>query len=271
MRILQLTDLHLFGEPKDCLLKINTFDTLQEVIKDIKNKAISQGEGADLLPDLVVVSGDISQDYSASSYEFAENAVAQFKCPIFVIPGNHDDPNLFKSILGSSKRVSTDKVINLNNWRIISLNTQIPGRIAGFLFPDEIHFLEKELKANQSIPTVIFMHHHVLPISCDWLNRINLLNGRIFLEKIEQYENVKLVVCGHVHQEVEAWYKNIHFFSTPSTCFQFAKNSKKFKLDTLMPGYRWLELGADGVYTTEVIRIEHNAKFVPDARNRKGY
>jgi 3',5'-cyclic-AMP phosphodiesterase len=260
MKILQLTDFHLFGSDQGCLLEINTFDTLQAVIKDIK-----------LLPDIVVISGDISQDYSADSYEFAKKIMSEFKCPIFVIPGNHDNPKLFGKILTSAENIHTDKVINYQGWRIILLNTQIPRGVAGFLAPEELRFLETELKANQATPTMIFLHHHILPIKCAWLDRIKLLNGRQFLEKIEQYENIKLVVCGHVHQEFEARRNNTHFLATPSTCIQFASNSEKFKLDGLMPGYRWFELNSDATYTTEVVRIEHNEVFVPDINNQTGY
>lgn len=271
IRVLQLTDLHLLGDKSSYFLKINTFDTLQAVLQDIKNRSLIAGANIPLHPDILVVSGDISQDYSIDSYELAKTITASFNCPTFIIPGNHDEPKLFKNFLNSSKNISTDKKINCNNWRLIFLNTQIPGKVAGSINCDEMSFLEEQLEADEITPTLIFLHHHVLPIDCAWLNVINLLNYKDFLDRIEKKKNIKLVVCGHIHQEVEAMYSNIHFVATPSTCFQFKTNSAKFRLDALMPGYRWFELNSDGTYATKVIRVDYDEKFVPDINNQEGY
>ena len=43
--------------------------------------------------------------------------------------------------------------------------------------------------------------------------------------------------------------------STPSTCMQFKPGSKDFALDDLAPGYRRIELFADGRIDTEVLRL----------------
>jgi Icc protein len=41
---------------------------------------------------------------------------------------------------------------------------------------------------------------------------------------------------------------------TPSTCFQFAPHSATFAIDDAGPGYRWLELHADGSLESRVGR-----------------
>jgi len=89
-------------------------------------------------------------------------------------------------------------------------------------------------------PTIIFIHHHVLPIDSNWLDRINLRNASEFLAIIDQYKNVKAVVCGHVHQDTTIYRQDVIFLSTPSTSWQFAVKSYNFSLDNLMPGYRWI-------------------------------
>jgi Icc protein len=43
--------------------------------------------------------------------------------------------------------------------------------------------------------------------------------------------------------------------STPSTCIQFKPGSKTFALDDLPPGYRRLDLHADGNIDTAVERL----------------
>lgn len=266
IRILQITDLHLFESPESSLLEIKTYETLQAVVSNIKNEQLL------IKPDIIIVSGDISQDYSENSYKLAKNIIDDFNCPTFAIPGNHDEPNLFKNILSKSKNIScSDKKIICDGWRIILLNTQVPGKIYGDLTDNELLFLKRELAIDQTIPTLIFLHHHVLPVNSAWLNRISLTNANAFLETIDHYTNIKAIVCGHIHQEFDAMYNDIHFLATPSTCFQFATNSVKFKLDSLMPGYRWFELHSDGTYTTKIIRIKDNQHFIPDVNNQEGY
>ncbi len=57
--------------------------------------------------------------------------------------------------------------------------------------------------------------------------------------------------------------------ATPSTCVQFQTTCANFTLDTVSPGWRWLELHPDGTLTTEVCRLE-GAEFHPDIAS-EGY
>jgi Icc protein len=42
---------------------------------------------------------------------------------------------------------------------------------------------------------------------------------------------------------------------TPSTCFQFTPGSTEFRVNDTAPGYRLIELYADGRVESEVIRL----------------
>jgi 3',5'-cyclic-AMP phosphodiesterase len=266
IRILQITDLHLFEDERKSLLGIKTYETLQAVISNIKN------ESAVIKPDVVVISGDISQDYSSKSYEVAQSVMSYFNCPIFAIPGNHDDPHLFASILCKDKNIScSEKKVICGAWRVLLLNTQSPGDVFGFLANTEIDFLKQELEADQITPTLIFLHHHVLYVGSMWLDKIRLLNASIFLDIIAKYSNIYAVSCGHIHQEFATIYSGVSFLASPSTCLQFAQNSEIFKLDVLMPGYRWFELYSDKTFKTKVTRIKANKNFIPDTDNINGY
>jgi Icc protein len=45
--------------------------------------------------------------------------------------------------------------------------------------------------------------------------------------------------------------------SSPSTCAQFQPSSDTFALDTRPPGYRWIDLHADGSIDTSVVWVEN--------------
>ena len=51
--------------------------------------------------------------------------------------------------------------------------------------------------------------------------------------------------------------------ATPSTCIQFKPHNHIFTLDTLQPGWREVELHADGTIKTQVKRLQQ-AVFLPN-------
>jgi len=44
--------------------------------------------------------------------------------------------------------------------------------------------------------------------------------------------------------------------TTPSTCFQFVAGTRHFSVDDSPPGWRWLELRADGTLRSEIGRAD---------------
>jgi Icc protein len=66
---------------------------------------------------------------------------------------------------------------------------------------------------------------------------------------------VRAIVWGHVHQSYDALRKGVRLLATPSTCAQFLPNSDDFAVDRRPPGYRTLELRADGSLLTEVVWV----------------
>ena len=262
-RILQLTDIHLFADQQMTLVGINPLQTLQQVLDRISVDIQKTP------PDLIVLTGDISQDYSLNSYKIVEKIFKPLPYPVVATMGNHDKFDPFNKIFGEPLQIIT-KISETTNWRILILNTHWPKHVDGQLTNYDLEFLKKGLEESYGQPTIIFLHHHVLPIYSQWLDKIMLTNSEQFLAIIDQYKNVKAVICGHVHQDTLTYRNDIMFLSTPATSWQFKVKSDDFMLDTLMPGYRWIYLYADGTLKTEVIRIKHNDKFIPDISS-KGY
>lgn len=264
--IIQITDNHLLGDPQKLFLGVNTFKHLTHIIADLNQRIIHNEISK---PDLVVFSGDISQDFSDSSYQLFLKACENIPYKIAAIPGNHDDLNLFQNIL--SKKIDiTTKHYFFSNWQIILLNSHWPFHVAGFLEKNELEFLDLTLKNHDQKPTLIFVHHHTIPVNEAWLDRHILKNNEEFLDILNKYSNVKAVICGHIHQETEIINNNIKFIATPATAFQFTKSIQTFKLDALMPGYRVCDFFADDSFTTKVFRLPQNDKFIPDL-NCSGY
>lgn len=265
LQILQITDTHLFADSEKKLVGIMTTHSLESVLAHVQKNIAAKR----IVPDCIVLSGDISQDYTPTSYNKILNYFKDFPYPIFGMLGNHDNSVIFHKAFRRSI-INLDKKIEKNGWLILLLNSHVPFEVGGYLHNNELLFLERELTNSAGKPVLIFVHHHVLPVGAHWLDNINLRNKDSFLGIIDKFTNIKAVVSGHVHQETFTERNNVHFLTTPATCLQFAKDSYNFKLDSVMPGYRTINLYNDGSYKTEVFRIDHDERFIPDL-NSTGY
>jgi 3',5'-cyclic-AMP phosphodiesterase len=261
--ILHFTDSHLFASQEHKFLHVCPYTHLRAAMADASKR---QSVPADLL----LLTGDISQDFSVESYELAFNAIndPNLAANIGVILGNHDDPDLLQRSIGKLGLTSAlQKHFTFGAWHIVLLNSYWRGHTAGLLDASELEFLQQELDGNRNKNIIIFLHHHVLPVGAAWLDKIGLHNAAQFLKIVSAHSNIKAVIAGHVHQEYASREHNIDFLTTPSLAWQFTEHTATFALNDKMPGFRVLQLFADGNYTTEVVRLAFNVNFVPNLKS----
>jgi Icc protein len=117
---------------------------------------------------------------------------------------------------------------------------------------------------------LIVLHHPPVDCGSQWLDAQQLSDGERFWAILAQHPNVKAVVCGHIHQEMDCRQQGVRLLASPSTCVQFAPQSRHFKIDAQAPGYRWLTLQPDGTLTTGVVRLPAGS-FPARTHDRDGY
>lgn len=261
--LLQITDQHLFCNTKTDFLGINTYHSFRAVIELMKKEIERQK------PRLVIFTGDISQDGSSEPYQYVAAAMRQLACDVAWIPGNHDNL-LYATPISEITSWPLKKSFSLGDWQIILLNSHWSKHIEGRLSADELWFLDQTLHSAREKQVIIFIHHHVVPIKCQWLDSTMLANAEEMLSILDSHKNIKAVFSGHIHQDNIQLRHQIQFISAPSTCIQFKKQTDHFMLDSVMPGFRRIELHADGILSTGVMRIADNPRFIPDL-NSKGY
>ncbi len=259
-KIIQLTDPHIFKEEKGCLLGLQTRLSLTAVIEDIKSRHIDA--------DLILATGDISQDQSTESYEYFAQAMQQLETPVCWIPGNHDDVHKMAECF-DVEHFSSAKKINLADWQIVLLDSALTGQVYGRLGREQREFLKKALASHQAEYLLTVLHHHPVDIQCQWLDPLGLEDADELFELLDASSAVRGLLWGHIHQVFDQYRGKIRMLATPSSSVQFKPLSKEFAADTESPGYRILELGSDGKIETEVRRIEH-IEFTVDY-SVKGY
>lgn len=243
--IVQLSDSHLFAEEGGKLLGLDTCDSLQRVIERVQQEQPRI--------DLMLASGDLSQDGTLSSYQRFRRLTDPVAQQARWFAGNHDEmPAMREACAGSDL---LEPIIDLGNWRITLLDSSIPGAVPGFLADDQLELLEQSLHAAPERHHLVCFHHHPVSIGCSWMEPIGLRNPQALFAVIERFPQVKAMLWGHIHQEFDQQREQVRLLASPSTCVQFAPGSEEFQVDRSAPGYRWLRLHADGLLETGVSRV----------------
>lgn len=260
VRFAQISDMHLFGDAKGELLGVNTEKSFQAVLD------LLQSQTREL--DFVILSGDLSQDGSMSSYTRLALLVQKLKLPIYYVPGNHDSVKTMLQVYPCGS-ISNHRHIVLKSWHIILLNSKKPGAVEGYLDAAQLQYLQDCLQAYPEHQALVMFHHQPVPVGAKWLDNLGLTNADEFWDIVKRYPNMNSVLFGHVHQEFAKVVEGIQCYSTPSTCIQFMRNQDHFGLENLPPGYRWVNLCENGKIETGVNRVDHYVGYF-DA-DAKGY
>ena len=193
IEILQFSDLHLLSQPSDTLTGINTEESFRSIINAARKLCWP--------PDLILLTGDLSQDPELATYERLRRHLDALGLPCYCLPGNHDKPIMHQVL--NSEKVSCTTQIHAGNWQIICLDSTIPNAEGGFLSESTLQILINNLDQFPSKNVLIALHHHPLPIGCTWLDTMVLKNGDELFSVLRNYPQVMAIVCGHIHQEME--------------------------------------------------------------------
>jgi len=246
--VAQITDLHLFAESNRNLLGVHTSESW--------NAVLAQVAELQRQPDLILLTGDLSQDGKVESYLHLKKSLAPLGIPTYWLPGNHDKLAAMEEVLQGGV-ISAEKSFAVDNWHFVLLNSQVPGCVHGQISQKSLKWLDRELSSHPEKHAIVALHHPPFRVDSDWLDGSNLQNAEELFEVLEAHPQVKLVLFGHIHQEFSRWRKGIQYFGTPSTCIQFEPHSHEFALDQEPPGFRLLYLYPDETWWTTVERTEY--------------
>lgn len=248
LKVVQITDLHL-GEPGDSMYNsgIDTGKTLDHVLRHI----------GQTLPeaDMMLITGDLAQNPAASTYKTLRDMLATQPMSIHCLAGNHDDPQLLEDIL-QGPRLDCARVVTRDDWVIVLLDSTVPGETGGNLGEAELELLEEALHRHPASNALVCLHHPVMPVGSQWLDRLGLADGDALFRVLDRHEQVRGVLFGHIHQVFETQRRGVRIMGTPSTCLQFLPGSAHFALDTRPPAYRELTLHPDGRIDSRVVWVD---------------
>ena len=241
IRIAQISDCHLPADPRQAYRGINPHDNLKALLKKVRAKK----------PDLILASGDLSEDGSRISYDRLQSYFASLDTPVLALPGNHDNAELLAEVFPGSP-VDTIAISKHGPWYIVRLNSCLPGKPEGRLSEKALLELEKFLQDSVQFHVLIALHHQPILMNSPWIDKYRLLEPEAFLALVDQNPNVKVLTWGHVHQVFTGERNGTAMLGNPSSAINGLPGAQKFTADILGPACRWLELGADGTVKTEL-------------------
>ena len=185
MKLVQISDLHIGG-----LFKRDTFNTIVKEVND------------DIRPDVIIISGDLTDDGLLFQFEQARKEINRFSCPnLIVFPGNHDYRHtgylLFKKFFPFTKQIYEFD----DNIVVVTLGTARPDRDEGEVGHRQNLWMEETLSKYDNVKTkIVAMHHHLIAIpDTGYTNVVGILDAGDTLRACLE-SNVDLVLCGHKHR-----------------------------------------------------------------------
>ncbi|WP_296874916.1 metallophosphoesterase [uncultured Methanobrevibacter sp.] len=153
-----------------------------------------------LQPDMIILTGDITDTGYYKEFEQAKRYLEMFEAPLFAIPGNHDARNLgyqtFEELVGEkSWKLTMD-----GDFTVIGIDSSSPDVDGGHVGRPQHMWLEHQLDEcviNENF-IIVALHHHVVPIPQTGRERNVLNDAGDILDTLITHE-VDLVLSGHKH------------------------------------------------------------------------
>ena len=253
MRLIQLTDCHLFDDPATRLGGVDTQATLAAVIDALA--------AADPAPDVVLATGDLTQLGEAGAYGRVRRLLQSLAMPVYCLPGNHDHRETFAAAMPGDG-VHVTRSLCRGGWQILFLDSTIPGEDDGRLGEAELAALDQALGARPDHHALVCLHHHPVVVGGAWRDVVSLANPDGLFAVIDRHPGVRGILFGHIHQAFDSERNGVKLMGTPSTCFQFVDDDGSLGIGGDPPGYRRLTLAPDGSMESTVHWVGARADFI---------
>jgi len=248
LRLIQFSDTHLLARPQDELRGVRTLQSLRA--------CVDRARAWHFPAAALLLSGDLVQDEPAG-YAAIRATVAGLGIPVLVIPGNHDLPDRLQQSLagppfqvGGTFQLGQWLVVLLSSWYAESADGE--GRLGG----GELARLDAALRRHAPHPALVCLHHPAVAMDSAGIDALGLTDVDALREVLDRHDCVRGVTWGHAHQALDVYRGARRFMCAPSTCVQFRPRAPRIEVDDRPPGYRVIDLHADGSLASEVVWLE---------------
>ncbi len=196
------------------------------------------------VPDLVVLTGDNTDDASPRGYARLASALSVIDAPVLALPGNHDDPVEVAAVFGDSV------YCELGAWRVVTLDSSRPMQIHGTV---DVAVAAELLDSLDNRSTILAIHHP--PVSSSTGPYFQLDDGPALLAALATRPHVRALISGHLHEAFEFdGPGGLALLGCPSTIMAIAHHGDEFTVGADAPtGARILRLEDNGTFSTTLL------------------
>lgn len=220
MFIAQITDLHIRMPGQKAYRVVETDQYLPPAVVALN--------ALDPVPDLVMISGDLTDFGRPQEYAHLRAMLEHLRMPYFLLPGNHDARDGLRDAFPDHAYLAEageflQYTIEDRPLRIIVLDTVVPLQSHGSLCAQRLGWLADRLAEQPGRPTVIVMHHPPFATGIDHMDAIGLLAGAPELEAlVSRHDNIERIMCGHLHRTIYRRFGGTIASTCPSPAHQVA-------------------------------------------------
>jgi 3',5'-cyclic AMP phosphodiesterase CpdA len=216
MLIAQLTDTHISTPESMVETRYQTSHYLARAIRHL-NRLRPR-------PELVLVTGDLTETGRPEEYACLGTLLAELEPPVYLIPGNHDQREALRAAFGPHRYLPTSGFLHYTiehlPVRLLGLDTVVPGQVGGALCPERLDWLSRRLAEDQARPTVIFMHHPPFASGIAPMDKDGFGNAQALADLLKRFGHIERVVCGHVHRAISVRWAGTVGSIAPATAHQ---------------------------------------------------
>lgn len=174
-----------------------------------------------LNPDLLVVSGDLTDNGWSAGYRAIDSALQRLACRSLILPGNADDKTVMCENLAAFAHRSARDDLHfheyVNNVPVIGVDVTVAGESRGDIRP-HLRWLDAALRA-QPQPAMVFLHQHLFPSGIAPLDNAMCDGGEALAQLLARLPHPPLALCaGHVHRAISTIFAGIPAYLCGSIC-----------------------------------------------------
>jgi 3',5'-cyclic AMP phosphodiesterase CpdA len=226
----QISDLHV-GANENGVDPVPHLEAVVAAIRSLPNEV-----------DAVLVSGDLTHDGGPPEFQVARELLERLEAPLHVLPGNHDSRALLRQafVLPGVGEEPVNYSVDLGELRLVAFDSNVPGQDPGRYSPEQLRWLDAELRARPDQPTLLAMHHPPLATAVREWDGINLEPGQrpLLAEVVARHPQLRAIVGGHLHRIAASTLAGCPVVSVPSTYQQARPNFESEGVEFVsVPGF----------------------------------
>jgi len=214
--LVQITDTHIL--PPGELLYGNT-DTAAHLAESVRQINSMRPQ-----PDVVLITGDLVEKADHACYQYFISLISSLEMPTYVIPGNHDDPNVMLEAFSGTSHFPTSNdtfqfAIEDLPFRILALNSHSAGTELPEYGQERLTWLRHQLSRPDK-PVLIALHHPPMITGIELIDMGGSEWFQGFESVLAEHRQVKLVICGHCHTDLCGRVGQVPVYMAPATSHQ---------------------------------------------------